>query len=240
MRGTGGGIHYVYCVTGTLEHGERCTAPCRTGKCASPRRSRTPSHHLFCSVRMTEKRRRPPHDPDVEEPPRQRPFQRPRGESGYHPGAITRVSLTNFMSYSHASFCPGPRLNLILAPNGCGKSSIVAALCLGLAGSLKLLGKSTYVKDFIQRGKDNASLEIELCLSATRTVTIRRQLFANSSKWYIDGREKPEKDVAELVTEKLNIKLENLTQFLPQVSAAPCSPPKPRRSRGSAVIAHAA
>lgn len=53
-------------------------------------------------------------------------------------GSIFRVKLHNFLTYTDAEFSPGPRLNLILGPNGTGKSSIVCALCVGLAGSTKV------------------------------------------------------------------------------------------------------
>ena len=53
-------------------------------------------------------------------------------------GSILRVKLHNFLTYSDAEFYPGPRLNLILGPNGTGKSSIVCALCVGLAGSTRV------------------------------------------------------------------------------------------------------
>ena len=38
--------------------------------------------------------------------------------SQYAPGAICKVILDNFMTYSHCVFNPGPRLNLIIGPNG--------------------------------------------------------------------------------------------------------------------------
>ena len=46
--------------------------------------------------------------------------------------------LHNFMTYDDCSFEPGPGLNLVLGPNGTGKSSIVSALCVGLAGNPKV------------------------------------------------------------------------------------------------------
>lgn len=57
-------------------------------------------------------------------------------------GSIFRVRLHNFLTYTDAEFHPGPRLNLILGPNGTGKSSIVCALCVGLAGSTKVCTQS--------------------------------------------------------------------------------------------------
>lgn len=47
----------------------------------------------------------------------------PINESGYQPGSIVRVSLTNFVTYEKADFCPGPSLNMVIGPNGTGKVS---------------------------------------------------------------------------------------------------------------------
>lgn len=61
------------------------------------------------------------------------------GESGtasvtdqYQPGSIVRVRLQNFVTYTSAEFFPGPNLNMIIGPNGTGKSTLVCAICLGL------------------------------------------------------------------------------------------------------------
>lgn len=48
------------------------------------------------------------------------------------PGAIVRVKLTDFVTYNSAEFLPGPRLNMVIGPNGTGKSTLVCAICLGL------------------------------------------------------------------------------------------------------------
>ena len=50
----------------------------------------------------------------------------------YIPGSIVRIQLKNFVTYDFVEFCPGPYLNMILGPNGTGKSSIACAICLGL------------------------------------------------------------------------------------------------------------
>lgn len=42
------------------------------------------------------------------------------------------MKLINFMTYDQVEFRPGPHLNMILGPNGTGKSSIAAALAVGL------------------------------------------------------------------------------------------------------------
>ena len=50
----------------------------------------------------------------------------------YIPGSIVRVQLHNFVTYDWVEFRPGPYLNMIVGPNGTGKSSISCAICLGL------------------------------------------------------------------------------------------------------------
>lgn len=50
----------------------------------------------------------------------------------HQPGSIVRVKLTNFVTYTAAEFFPGPSLNMVIGPNGTGKSTLVCAICLGL------------------------------------------------------------------------------------------------------------
>lgn len=50
----------------------------------------------------------------------------------HRPGAIVRVKLRDFVTYRSAEFFPGPRLNMVIGPNGTGKSTLVCAICLGL------------------------------------------------------------------------------------------------------------
>jgi ABC-type multidrug transport system ATPase subunit len=57
----------------------------------------------------------------------------------FRQGAIVRVKLHNFMTYDDCEFEPGPGLNLVLGPNGTGKSSIVSAICVGLGFNPKVI-----------------------------------------------------------------------------------------------------
>jgi structural maintenance of chromosomes protein 5 len=50
----------------------------------------------------------------------------------HQPGAIVRIKLRNFVTYSSVEFFPGPNLNMVIGPNGSGKSTLVCAICLGL------------------------------------------------------------------------------------------------------------
>jgi hypothetical protein len=61
------------------------------------------------------------------------------GEDDFKPGSILEVEVRNFMTYDHVKTKPGPRLNLVIGPNGTGKSSIVCAIGIGLAGEPQVL-----------------------------------------------------------------------------------------------------
>ncbi len=59
-------------------------------------------------------------------------------------------------------FRPGPRLNVIIGPNGTGKSTVVCAICLGLAGKTNVLGRAANPAEFIKHSKASAVIELEL------------------------------------------------------------------------------
>ena len=63
----------------------------------------------------------------------QRETLRPTGSrTRYRPGSIVRIKLANFVTYTAVDFFPGPSLNMVIGPNGTGKSTLVCAICLGL------------------------------------------------------------------------------------------------------------
>ena len=57
---------------------------------------------------------------------------------------------------------PGANLNVIIGPNGTGKSTVVCAICLGMGGRPAVLGRAGNVCDYIKYGKNQATIEIEL------------------------------------------------------------------------------
>ena len=59
----------------------------------------------------------------------------PSTEGTFQPGSLIRVKLKNFVTYTAAEFILGPSLNMIIGPNGTGKSTLVCAICLGLGWS---------------------------------------------------------------------------------------------------------
>ncbi|CEJ92136.1 hypothetical protein VHEMI07805 [[Torrubiella] hemipterigena] len=150
--------------------------------------------------------------------------------NAFHAGAIVRVTVENFVTYEKAEFFPGPYLNMVIGPNGTGKSSLVCAICLGLGYSPKHLGRAGSVKEFVKHGKDNATIEIELQKRPSDRrnyivkVQIRRE--QNSQKWWLNGKETTHKAIQELMR-TLKIQVDNLCQFLPQdrvVEFAACTP----------------
>ncbi|KAJ8603738.1 hypothetical protein CTAYLR_000256 [Chrysophaeum taylorii] len=140
--------------------------------------------------------------------------------SPFHKGCITRVKLYNFLTYHEVEFRPGPRLNVIMGPNGTGKSSIVCAIAIGLGASPKVLGRADTLSEFVRTGCDEAMTEIELLgEERKRSVVIRRDISKSSrghSKWKISGKSATEPEVRQLVEGEFNIQIANLCTFLPQ------------------------
>ena len=57
----------------------------------------------------------------------------------HQPGSIVRVKLENFVTYTAVEFSPGPSLNMVIGPNGTGKSTLVCAICLGLGWGAQVI-----------------------------------------------------------------------------------------------------
>ncbi|KAM3872303.1 structural maintenance of chromosomes protein 5-like [Diretmus argenteus] len=138
------------------------------------------------------------------------------GPTGYVEGSIIRITMQNFLTYDYAVVRPGPNLNLIVGPNGTGKSSILCAICLGLAGKTSVLGKGDKVGLYVKRGCNIGWIEIELYKKGGNVV-INREIHMenNQSVWLLNGRNSSQKAVEEVV-KALHIQVSNLCQFLPQ------------------------
>lgn len=136
-------------------------------------------------------------------------------------GNIVRIKLSKFLTYDSIEFKTGPYLNIIIGPNGTGKSAIVCAICLGLAGKTSTLGRASELKDFIKYGAERASIEIELFNPHdAKNYVIRREITSsNSSHWWLNRQATTLKGIEELVS-RLKIQVGNLCQFLPQEKVA--------------------
>ncbi|KAI4282716.1 MAG: hypothetical protein L6R38_002720, partial [Xanthoria sp. 2 TBL-2021] len=143
-----------------------------------------------------------------------------RSKSKHQPGSIVRVKLANFVTYTAVEFLPGPTLNMVIGPNGTGKSTLVCAICLGLGWGPQHLGRAKDVSEFVKHGEQEATIEIELAGDPKRhrrnpviKCNIKRE--NNKSTFSIDGKPSNKKAVIELCR-SFTIQIDNLCQFLPQ------------------------
>jgi chromosome segregation ATPase len=128
------------------------------------------------------------------------------------PGSIVRVQLKKFVTYDFVEFRPGPYLNMILGPNGTGKSSIACALCLGLNFPPSVLGRAAEVSSFVKDQQGAGHIELELKGPRGQpNIVVRRELFANSktTKFTINGKSASGAQVSERIG-ALNIQVGNL------------------------------
>jgi chromosome segregation ATPase len=146
------------------------------------------------------------------------------GEEVHAPGALIRIKMKNFVTYSSAEFKCGPSLNMVLGPNGTGKSSLVCAICLGLGWAPAQLGRAKEIGEFVKNGFREAEIEIELKAGARhrgRNPVVKRVIKreGNKSTWFINGTGSTHKEVQGLM-KYFGIQVDNLCQFLPQDKVA--------------------
>ncbi|WVW84511.1 hypothetical protein I302_106545 [Kwoniella bestiolae CBS 10118] len=145
-----------------------------------------------------------------------------RGDDGYVAGSVVRIKMTNFMTYDHVEFRPGPHLNMILGPNGTGKSSIAAAIAIGLGFPPKVMGRANELKAYVKQGADQAMVEIELKGKRGKRNTVIWRKFNKEdekSEWKYNGSTCTRREVLEYV-QRFGIQANNLCSFLPQDKVA--------------------
>lgn len=139
----------------------------------------------------------------------------------FKPGNIISLRVWNFTTYSYGEFKLSPNLNMIIGPNGTGKSTFVAAVCLGLGGKVDLI-KRKNMDSMIKSGETECRIEITLKdKDGLPNVTIERTstLKLTRSNWKINGQSVDVNAVRRIV-KGLNIQLDNLCHFLPQERVA--------------------
>ncbi|KAF1991646.1 P-loop containing nucleoside triphosphate hydrolase protein [Aulographum hederae CBS 113979] len=143
-----------------------------------------------------------------------------RADEQHQPGSIVRVKMSNFVTYKSAEYHLGPSLNMVIGPNGTGKSTLVCAICLGLGFSPTALGRAKELGEFVKHGSSQAETEIELAVGTQhrgKNPIIRRTIIkeGNKSKWHLNGTATTHKAIMALVR-SFSIQIDNLCQFLPQ------------------------
>ncbi|KAN0060807.1 Structural maintenance of chromosomes protein 5 [Thecaphora frezii] len=145
-----------------------------------------------------------------------------RSSDGFLPGSIRRVALYQFVTYDFVEFHPGPNLNMIIGPNGTGKSTIASGIALGLGWSTSVLSRQKDLADFVKNDCQEGWIELELQgLPGQRNIVIRRTLVKtdNTSDWFLNGHKSSKREVTERVGE-FEIDISNLCSFLPQDKVA--------------------
>ncbi|KAI7902561.1 uncharacterized protein BX663DRAFT_62074 [Cokeromyces recurvatus] len=110
-------------------------------------------------------------------------------DDGFVEGSIVKITLVNFVTYDYCEIYPGPQMNMIIGPNGTGKSTIVCAIALGLGGNPNLLGRAKNIAEFVKTGEDEATISIELKQVNVRNIIIQRSFRKsnNATTWRVNG-----------------------------------------------------
>ncbi|KAF1945152.1 structural maintenance of chromosomes protein-like protein 5 [Clathrospora elynae] len=140
-------------------------------------------------------------------------------EDAFQPGSLVRVKLKNFVTYTDAEFHLGPSLNMVIGPNGTGKSTLVCAICLGLGWGSEHLGRAKDLGAFVKHGSTEAMIEIELAAGPGKGQNqivqriIRKE--DNKSIFKLNGDRSTQHKVTTMA-KAYSIQIDNLCQFLPQ------------------------
>ncbi|PFH34897.1 RecF/RecN/SMC N terminal domain-containing protein [Besnoitia besnoiti] len=138
------------------------------------------------------------------------------------PGQLLQLRLENWMAYTgpvEVNFLTG--INLLAAPNGAGKSSLLCAMAFGLGYDVSHISRrGSRLRDFIKVGFSTCSVA---CVLVGRRpgefVTTKRELRLSgdqtTSTFYINGRECGVEARAEF-HRKLKLQVDNLICFMPQ------------------------
>ncbi|ODH44929.1 hypothetical protein ACO22_00552 [Paracoccidioides brasiliensis] len=165
---------------------------------------------LYPSVVKTERGSRTKHSAGSRQPSAQVIGDGDGSSPKHRPGSIVRVKLTDFVTYTSAEFFPGPGLNMVIGPNGTGKSTLH-------------LGRAKDPAEFVKHGCEEATIEIELAKGPghRQNPIIRRTIVRrdNKSTFTLNGKPSTKARVLELA-HSFSIQIDNLCQFLPQDKVA--------------------
>ncbi len=124
------------------------------------------------------------------------------------------------MTFNDVTICPGRGFNVVVGPNGVGKSSIVSALTLGLGGDVSTLKRQARLADFVNTAAAaNDTAEIGITLKGKKgrkNIHVRSRLHRNDRQdFWLDGSKVSKGRVRDMARE-MQIQTDNLCQFLPQ------------------------
>ncbi|PXF40701.1 Structural maintenance of chromosomes protein 5 [Gracilariopsis chorda] len=142
---------------------------------------------------------------------------------GFRRGNLLRVHMHNFLTFSNTTIVPGPRMNLIIGPNGTGKSSVANAVCIVFGGHPRLLGRTSDLGGFVKHGTHHAAVTALIydhsVPSGVRSVSRRFDTDGNN-EYLLDGQRCAHSRIVADVCQRYDIQLDNLSQFMPQEKIA--------------------
>jgi chromosome segregation ATPase len=104
---------------------------------------------------------------------------------GYKSGSIVRVKMLNFLTYDECEVFPGPKLNVVIGPNGTGKSTLTHAICLACGGSTGDVGRSNDLSKFVKHGKEGQESYAEVDIFYKQSVlNIRRTINSDTKGFF--------------------------------------------------------
>uniref|UniRef100_A0A1I8MVV4 Structural maintenance of chromosomes protein 5 n=1 Tax=Musca domestica TaxID=7370 RepID=A0A1I8MVV4_MUSDO len=131
-------------------------------------------------------------------------------------GKIKKVYCQNFVTYGECVFHPTEYLNVVIGPNGTGKSTLVSAIVLGLGGDPKILARSSSIGDYVKNGCESARVAVEVYGQGEDTTNFQRSFDLNGkSQFSINNQTVTQRKFLESV-DNFKIQVGNLCQFLPQ------------------------
>lgn len=131
--------------------------------------------------------------------------------------------MQNFLTFTNTIIHPGPRMNVILGPNGTGKSTIVSAVCIVFAGNPRLLGRSPDLGAFVKHGETKATIEALIYdPDLPQGVRSVKKTFNCDGRGHfeLDGEKVRQSDILSKVNRRYDIQLDNISQFMPQEKIA--------------------
>lgn len=94
---------------------------------------------------------------------------------------------------------PGPNLNLLIGPNGTGKSTMVASIILGLGGNPKTVGRGSKISEYIKHGCNEATIIIYL-QGENGLIKVSREFGVDEkSVWRVDNKKVTQQNFKEFV-----------------------------------------
>lgn len=148
----------------------------------------------------------------------------------FRPGNLVRIEMKNFLTFTNTVFKPGPRMNLVIGPNGTGKSTIVSAVCIVFGGKPNILGRNPDLGAFVKYGASKASIEAWVHEPAVPNnyISVKREFDTEGKgQFFLNGEHVRLKEVMEKIVSKYDIQLDNLSQFMPQEKIAEFTNHKP-------------